>query len=207
MPNYVVQVSRVAKPGHTTQVLEAVVAQAESGSGRRNVSISVNADTGSGHLIVGAMVLDSIDEVEALSDKVSSTPELRSNAESIDSHCESSQVEILRVIEPMENPPPEAKFMVRNLIKAQPGKAGELLSTLLELRSQFDNEAHLPLITIPFVGDQDLVRATAMYSNLGGLEAQSNQLNTDVLKPYIDKIKSLRQSYVRHTARMVFVSS
>ncbi|MEC8912223.1 MAG: hypothetical protein VX917_02795 [Chloroflexota bacterium] len=207
MPNYVVQVSRVAKPGHTTQVLEAVVAQAESGSGRRNVSISVNADTGSGHLIVGAMVLDSIDEVEALSDKVSSTPELRSNAESIDSHCESSQVEILRVIEPMENPPSEAKFMVRNLIKAQPGKAGELLSTLLELRSQFDNEAHLPLITIPFVGDQDLVRATAMYSNLGGLEAQSDQLNTDVLKPYIDKIKSLRQSYVRHTARMVFMSS
>ena len=207
MPNYVVQVSRVAKPGHTTQVLEAVVAQAETGSGRRNVSISVNADTGSGHLIVGAMVLDSIDEVEALSDKVSSTPELRSNAESIDSHCESSQVEILRVIEPMENPPSEAKFMVRNLIKAQPGKAGELLSTLLELRSQFDNEAHLPLITIPFVGDQDLVRATAMYSNLGGLEAQSDQLNTDVLKPYIDKIKSLRQSYVRHTARMVFMSS
>ena len=207
MPNYVVQVSRVAKPGQTTQVLEAVVAQAESGSGRRNVSISVNADTGSGHLIVGAMVLDSIDEVEALSDKVSSTPELRSNAESIDSHCESSQVEILRVIEPMENPPSEAKFMVRNLIKAQPGKAGELLSTLLELRSQFDNEAHLPLITIPFVGDQDLVRATAMYSNLGGLEAQSDQLNTDVLKPYIDKIKSLRQSYVRHTARMVFMSS
>ena len=207
MPNYVVQVSRVAKPGHTTQVLEAVVAQAESGSGRRNVSISVNADTGSGHLIVGAMVLDSIDEVEALSDKVSSTPELRSNAERIDSHCESSQVEILRVIEPMENPPSEAKFMVRNLIKAQPGKAGELLSTLLELRSQFDNEAHLPLITIPFVGDQDLVRATAMYSNLGGLEAQSDQLNTDVLKPYIDKIKSLRQSYVRHTARMVFMSS
>ena len=207
MPNYVVQVSRVAKPGHTTQVLEAVVAQAESGSGRRNVSISVNADTGSGHLIVGAMVLDSIEEVEALSDKVSSTPELRSNAESIDSHCESSQVEILRVIEPMENPPSEAKFMVRNLIKAQPGKAGELLSTLLELRSQFDNEAHLPLITIPFVGDQDLVRATAMYSNLGGLEAQSDQLNTDVLKPYIDKIKSLRQSYVRHTARMVFMSS
>ena len=207
MPNYVVQVSRVAKPGHTTQVLEAVVAQAESSSGRRNVSISVNADTGSGHLIVGAMVLDSIDEVEALSDKVSSTPELRSNAESIDSHCESSQVEILRVIEPMENPPSEAKFMVRNLIKAQPGKAGELLSTLLELRSQFDNEAHLPLITIPFVGDQDLVRATAMYSNLGGLEAQSDQLNTDVLKPYIDKIKSLRQSYVRHTARMVFMSS
>ena len=153
------------------------------------------------------MVLDSIDEVEALSDKVSSTPELRSNAESIDSHCESSQVEILRVIEPMENPPSEAKFMVRNLIKAQPGKAGELLSTLLELRSQFDNEAHLPLITIPFVGDQDLVRATAMYSNLGGLEAQSDQLNTDVLKPYIDKIKSLRQSYVRHTARMVFMSS
>ena len=207
MPNYVVQVSRVAKPGQTTQVLEAVVAQAESGSGRRNVSISVNADTGSGHLIVGAMVLDSIDEVEALSDKVSSTPELRSNAESIDSHCESSQVDILRVIEPMENPPSEAKFMVRNLIKAQPGKAGELLSTLLELRSQFDNEAHLPLITIPFVGDQDLVRATAMYSNLGGLEAQSDQLNTDVLKPYIDKIKSLRQSYVRHTARMVFMSS
>ena len=207
MPNYVVQVSRVAKPGHTTQVLEAVVAQAESGSGRRNVSISVNADTGSGHLIVGAMVLDSIDEVEALSDKVSSTPELRSNAESIDSHCESSQVEILRVIEPMENPPSEAKFMVRNLIKAQPGKAGELLSTLLELRSQFDNEAHLPLITIPFVGDQDLVRATAMSSTLGGLEAQSDQLNTDVLKPYIDKIKSLRQSYVRHTARMVFMSS
>ena len=207
MPNYVVQVSRVAKPGQTTQVLEAVVAQAVSGSGRRNVSISVNADTGSGHLIVGAMVLDSIDEVEALSDKVSSTPELRSNAESIDSHCESSQVEILRVIEPMENPPSEAKFMVRNLIKAQPGKAGELLSTLLELRSQFDNEAHLPLITIPFVGDQDLVRATAMYSNLGGLEAQSDQLNTDVLKPYIDKIKSLRQSYVRHTARMVFMSS
>ena len=207
MPNYVVQVSRVAKHGHTAQVLEAVVAQAESGSGRRNVSISVNADTGSGHLIVGAMVLDSIDEVEALSDKVSSTPELRSNAESIDSHCESSQVEILRVIEPMENPPSEAKFMVRNLIKAQPGKAGELLSTLLELRSQFDNEAHLPLITIPFVGDQDLVRATAMYSNLGGLEAQSDQLNTDVLKPYIDKIKSLRQSYVRHTARMVFMSS
>ena len=75
MPNYVVQVSRVAKPGHTTQVLEAVVAQAESGSGRRNVSISVNADTGSGHLIVGAMVLDSIEEVEALSDRVSSTPE------------------------------------------------------------------------------------------------------------------------------------
>ena len=207
MPNYVVQVSRVAKPGHTTQVLEAVVAQAESGSGRRNVSISVNADTGSGHLIVGAMVLDSIEEVEALSDRVSSTPELRSNAENIDSHCDSSQVEILRVIEPMENPPSEAKFMVRNLIKAQPGKAGELLSTLLELRSQFDNEAHLPLITIPFVGDQDLVRATAMYSNLGGLEAQSDQLHTDVLKPYIDKIKSLRQSYVRHTARMVFMSS
>ncbi len=46
-----------------------------------------------------------------------------------------------------------------------------------------------------------------MYSNLGGLEAQSDQLNTDVLKPYIDKIKSLRQSYVRHTARMVFMSS
>ena len=49
MPNYVVQVSRVAKPGHSTQVLDAVVAQAERGSGQRNVSISVNADTGAGH--------------------------------------------------------------------------------------------------------------------------------------------------------------
>ena len=64
MPNYVVQVSRVAKPGHSTQVLDAVVAQAERGSGQRNVSISVNADTGSGHLIVGAMVFDSIENVE-----------------------------------------------------------------------------------------------------------------------------------------------
>ena len=207
MPNYVVQVSRVAKPGHSTQVLDAVVAQAERGSGQRNVSISVNADTGSGHLIVGAMVFDSIENVEALSDKISSTPELRSNSENIDSHCESSRVEILKVIKPMENPPSESKFMVRNLIKAQPGKAGDLLSAILDLRHHFDAGANLPLITVPFVGDQDLVRATSMYDSLRSFEAQNDFLNTDSLKPYLDKIRSVRQSYVRHTARMVFMSS
>ena len=91
MSSYVLQVNRVAKPGHSKDVLDLVTTQFEKGSGSRNVSISAFASTGSGHLIVGARVLDSIEKVEEISDNLD-----REQSDRIDSHCNNVQVEMLR---------------------------------------------------------------------------------------------------------------
>ena len=84
MPSYVLQSRRVSKPGLGQKVLDAVVAQFKSASTKGNVSISVNAPTGSGHLIVGARVLDSIDEIEKVNDNVINSMSI---LDSIDTHC------------------------------------------------------------------------------------------------------------------------
>ena len=202
MPGYVLQVNRVAKPGHSKEVLDAVTAQSEKSSGSRNVSISAFAPTGSGHLIVGARVLDSIEKVEEISDSVD-----REQADSIDIHCDNVQVEMLRIIEAGENQPSAPKFMARNLLQAKPGKAGELLSAVLELRSMFPDGVLKPLITVPYVGDQDLVRATAIYDSLKSFENHSDLLAEDTYKPYLKRIRELRESYIRHTARITFIRS
>ena len=202
MSNYVLQVNRVAKPGHSKDVLDLVTTQFEKGSGSRNVSISAFASTGSGHLIVGARVLDSIEKVEEIIDNLD-----REQSDRIDSHCNNVQVEMLRVIEPIENPPSVPKLMARNLFKAKPGKAGELLSVLLELRSMFPDGVLKPLITVPYVGDQDLVRATGIYDSLKSFENHSDLLVEDTFKPYLQKIRDLRESFIRYTAKITFIRS
>ena len=64
-----------------------------------------------------------------------------------------------------------------------------------------------PLITVPYVGDQDLVRATAIYDSLKSFENHSDLLAEDTYKPYLKRIRELRESYIRHTARITFIRS
>ena len=203
MPNYVLQSRRVAKPGLGQKVLDAVVEQFKTGSTQGNVSISVNAPTGSGHLIVGARVLDSIDEIEKVNDNVINSMSI---LDSIDTHCTDVQAQILRVLAPGENMPSNPKYMARNILKAKSGKAQELAAALLEIRDLYDDDMK-PLITVPYVGDQDIVRATSIYDSLASFEKHSDAINGDKFKSAVQKVRDLRQTYVRHTARMVYVAN
>ncbi len=203
MPSYVLQSRRVSKPGLGQKVLDAVVAQFKSASTKGNVSISVNAPTGSGHLIVGARVLDSIDEIEKVNDNVINSMSI---LDSIDTHCTDVQAQILKVLAPGENMPSNPKYMARNILKAKPGKAQELASLLLEIRDLYGDDMK-PLITVPYVGDQDIVRATAIYDSLSSFEKHSDAINGDKFKSAVQKVRDLRQSYIRHTARMVYLGN
>ena len=203
MPNYVLQSRRVAKPGLGQKVLDAVVDQFKTGSTQGNVSISVNAPTGSGHLIVGARVLDSIDEIEKVNDNVVNDMSI---LDSIDTHCTDVQAQILRVLAPGENLPAKPKYMARNIIKAKSGKAPEVAAVLLEIRDLYGDDMK-PLITVPYVGNQDIVRATAIYDSLASFEKHSDAITGDKFKSAVQKVRDLRQAYVRHTARMVYVAN
>ena len=203
MPNYVLQSRRVAKPGLGQKVLDAVVDQFKTRSTQGNVSISLNAPTGSGHLVVGARVLDSIDEIEEGFDNVVNDMSI---LDSIDTHCTDVQAQILKVLAPGENLPSNPKYMARNILKAKPGKAQELASLLLEIRDLYGDDMK-PLITVPYVGNQDIVRATAIYDSLSSFEKHSDAINGDKFKSAVQKVRDLRQSYIRHTARMVYLGN
>ena len=200
MPNYVLQSRRVAKPGLGQKVLDAVVEQFKTGSTQGNVSISVNAPTGSGHLIVGARVLDSIDEIEKVNDRVIDSMNI---LDSIDIHCTDVQAQVLRILAPAENMPSKPKYMARNILKAKSGKAQELAAALLEIRDLYGDDMK-PLITVPYVGNQDIVRATAIYDSLASFEKHSDAIYGDKFKSAVQKVRDLRQAYIRHTARMVY---
>lgn len=203
MPSYVFQARRVAKPGSTQKVLGAVVERFKSWSVKGNVSISLNAPTGSGHLIVGARVVDSIDEIENLSDQA---VESMGTHDSIDAHCTDIEAQVLRVLAPGENMPEKPKYMARNILKAKPGKAQELAGVLLEIRDLYGDDMK-PLITVPYVGNQDIVRATAIYDSLASFEKHSDAINGDKFKLAVQKVRELREVYVRHTAKMVYVAN
>ncbi len=203
MPNYVLQIRRVAKPGSAQKVLDATVAQAAKNSGNRNVSISFNARTGSGHLIIAARVFDSIDEIEARTDAAVSS---MGGIDSIDSDCTEAHAQVLRILAPAENAPDKPKIMARNIFKAKPGKAQELSGALIELRDLYGDDMK-PLITVPYVGDQDIVRATTLYDGLVSFEKHTDAVNGDKFKSIVQKVRDLRVSYVRHTARIVFMES
>ena len=203
MPNYVLQSRRVAKPGSGQKVLDAVVEQFKTGSTQGNVSISVNAPTGSGHLIVGARVLGSIDEIEKVNDRVIDSMNI---LDSIDIHCTDVQAQVLRILAPAENMPSKPKYMARNILKAKSGKAQELAAALLEIRDLYGDDMK-PLITVPYVGNQDIVRATAIYDSLASFEKHSDAIYGDKFKSAVQKVRDLRQAYIRHTARMVYVAN
>lgn len=203
MPNYVLQIRRVAKPGSAQKVLDSVVAQIVKANGQRNVSISLNTETGSGHLIIAARVLDSIDEIESRTDSAMSS---MGNFDSIDSDCAEVRAEILKVLAPAENGPTEPKYMARNIFQARPGKAMELAEAILEIRELYGS-AMKPLVTVPYMGNQDVVRATAIYDGLASFEKHADTVQDDKFKSAVQKVRDLRVSYVRNTARIVFMQS
>ena len=96
--------------------------------------------------------------------------------------------------------------MARNIFKAKPGKAQELSGALIELRDLYGDDMK-PLITVPYVGDQDIVRATTLYDGLVSFEKHTDAVNGDKFKSIVQKVRDLRVSYVRHTARIVFMES
>ena len=81
-----------------------------------------------------------------------------------------------------------------------------MAAALLEIRDHYGEDMK-PLITVPYVGDQDIVRATAIYDSLASFEKHSDAINGDKFKSAVQKVRDLRQTYVRHTARMVYVAN
>jgi len=204
MPNYIQNIRRVPKPGKFNSVLERQVETLKSLNRPGNVSFSVSNSLDMDGAIITALIFESISEVEDFHDAFRSNPDALKRFDDLASDCDNVNIQLLRVIEPTVMPKGGPKYLSRTIFFAKHGEARNLIGAMSELRNALDTAT--PLITVSVAGNLDIVRATIGVSSLEELETIGDEITSDKIRPYVEKVTGLTVRAVRSLSIVEYAS-
>ena len=209
MPNFILNIRRVTKPGQEGALTDSAVETLKGSNVQGNVSFEVSTAALSDSAVVNALLVDSLSDVEKLHDAVLGNPDAAHTQLYYATNGLASKVTttLYRIIDPIEPGPDDqpgpGKYMSRLLLMAKRGEASNLLSTLQGIRSNIPGRK--PMINMAVAGNPDLVRVVAMYRSLEEFQTeQERRRQSDEMKSAVGQIGGLTTMVRSTLARVVY---
>jgi len=209
MPNFIMNIRRITKPGQEGTLLNSAVETLKGSNVRGNVSFEVSGPAIGDPAVTNALLFDSLSDVEALHDAVLSNPDAPHTQLYYSTNGLASKVTstLYRIIDPIEpgpdDQPGSGKYMSRTLVMAKRGEVSNLLSTVQELRSNL--QGRKPMINMAVAGNPDLVRVVAMYRSLEEFQAeQAKRRESAAMKSALGQIGGLTMMARQTLSRVVY---
>jgi hypothetical protein len=209
MPNFILNIRRVTKPGQEGTLIDSAVETLKGSNVQGNVSFEVSTAALSDSTVTNALLFDSLSDVEKLHDAVLSNPDAAHTQLYYATNGLASKVTttLYRIIDPVEpgpdDQPGSGKYMSRMLLMAKRGEASNLLSTLQGIRSNIPGRK--PMINMAVAGNPDLVRIVAMYRSLEEFQTeQERRRQSDEMKSAVGQIGGLTTMVRSTLARVVY---
>ena len=208
MPNFIMNIRRVTKPGQEGTLIDSAVETLKGSNVQGNVSFEVSTAALSDSAVVNALLVDSLSDVEKLHDAVLGNPDAAHTQLYYATNGLASKVTttLYRIIDPVEpgpdDQPGSGKYMSRMLLMAKRGEASNLLSTLQGIRSNIPGRK--PMINMAVAGNPDLVRIVAMYRSLEELQTvQARRRESDEMQSAFGQIAGLTTMMRQTLSRVV----
>ena len=209
MPNFILNIRRVTKPGQEGALVDSAVESLKGGNVQGNVSFDASFPVMADPAVTNALLFDSLSDVENLHDAFLSNPERAPLFYATNGMASKVTSTLYRIIDPIEPGPDDqpgpGKYMTRMLLMAKRGEASNLLSTLQGIRSNIPGRK--PMINMAVAGNPDLVRIVAMYRSLEEFQTeQERRRQSDEMKSALGQIGGLT-TMVRSTLSRVVYNS
>ena len=207
MPNFIMNIRRVTKPGQEGALIDSAVETLKGSNVQGNVSVEISAAALSDSVVTNAVLFDSLSDVEKLHDAFLSNPERSAQFYATNGLASKVTSTLYRIIDPIEPGPDDqpgpGKYMSRMLLMAKRGEASNLLSTLQGIRSNIPGRK--PMINMAVAGNPDLVRIVAMYRSLEEFQTeQERRRQSDEMKSAVGQIGGLTTMVRSTLARVVY---
>lgn len=207
MPNFIMNIRRVTKPGQEGALMDSAVESLKGGNVQGNVSFDASFPVMADPAVTNALLFDSLSDVEKLHDAFLSNPERAALFYATNGMASKVTNTLYRIIDPIEPGPDDqpgpGKYMTRMLLMAKRGEASNLLSTLQGIRSNIPGRK--PMINMAVAGNPDLVRIVAMYRSLEEFQTeQERRRQSDEMKSAIGQIGGLTTMVRSTLARVVY---
>jgi hypothetical protein len=209
MPNFIMNIRRVTKPGQEGALIDSAVESLKGTNVQGNVSFDTSFPVMADPTVTNALLFDSLSDVEKLHDAFLSNPDpaLAQRYYATNGLASKVTTTLYRIIDPVEPGPDEklgqGKYMSRMLLMAKRGEAANLLSTLQGIRSNIPGRK--PMINMAVAGNPDLVRIISMYRSLEEFQTeQERRRQSDEMKSAIGEIGGLTTMVRSTLARVVY---
>ena len=208
MPNFILNIRRVTKPGQEGTLIDSAVENLKGSNVQGNVSVEVSAAALSDSVVTNALLFDSLSDVEKLHDAAfsNSNPGLAQRFYATNDLASKVTSTLFRIIDPIEPGPDDqpgpGKYLHRTVFVAKRGEASNLLSTLQGIRSNMPGRK--PMINMAVAGNPDVVRIVAMYRSLEELQTvQARRRESDEMQSAFGQIAGLTTMVRSTLARVV----
>ena len=207
MPNFILNIRRVTKPGQEGALVDSAVESLKGGNVQGNVSFDASFAVMADPAVTNALLFDSLSDVEKLHDAFLSNPEHAPLFYATNGMASKVTSTLYRIIDPIEpgpdDQPGSGKYMSRTLVMAKRGEVSNLLSTVQELRSNL--QGRKPMINMAVAGNPDLVRVVAMYRSLEEFQAeQAKRRESAAMKSALGQIGGLTMMARQTLSRVVY---
>ena len=208
MPNFIMNIRRVTKPGQEGTLIDSAVETLKGSNVRGNVSVEVSAAALSDSVVTNALLFDSLSDVDKLHDAAfsNSNPALAQRFYATNGLASKVTSTLFRIIDPIEPGPDDqpgpGKYLHRTVFVAKRGEASNLLSTLQGIRSNMPGRK--PMINMAVAGNPDVVRIVAMYRSLEELQTvQARRRESDEMQSAFGQIAGLTTMMRQTLSRVV----
>ena len=214
MPNFIMNIRRVTKPGQEGTLIDSAVetlkGSKETLKGSNvegNVTVDVSFPVMADPAVTNALLFDSLSDVEKLHDATLNNPEHAARFASTNALSAKVTTTLYRIIDPFEPGPDDqpglGKYLNRTLLVAKRGEASNLLSTLQEMRSNIPGRK--PMINMAVAGNPDVVRIVTPYRSLEEVQtAQERRRDSDEAQSAFGQIAGLTTMIRQTLARGVY---
>jgi len=208
MPNFILNIRRVTKPGQEGTLIDSAVENLKGSNVQGNVSVEVSAAALSDSVVTNALLFDSLSDVDKLHDAAfsNSNPALAQRFYATNGLASKVTSTLFRIIDPIEPGPDDqpgpGKYLHRTVFVAKRGEASNLLSTLQGIRSNMPGRK--PMINMAVAGNPDVVRIVAMYRSLEELQTvQARRRESDEMQSAFGQIAGLTTMMRQTLSRVV----
>jgi hypothetical protein len=180
MPNFIMNIRRITKPGQEGALVAAAIETLNGANTPGNVSIDISTAVMSDPAVTNALQFDTLSDVEQLHDAALGNPESELIQRFYATNALASKVTttLYRIIDPVELGPDDQigmlKYMSRTLLMAKRGEASNVLNVVREVRS--NRPGRKPMINMAVLGNPDLVRIVRWYRSLEELEMEQARM-------------------------------
>ena len=157
--------NRNFKPGELDR--DGLIQELDNSAAGGVVAVSINAPIPGGLMAITSVPFNDLDAVEQEEDSFLADADRITQRRALDSKCLSVRTIVWKTIESFENNTGiTPKYVMRTTIKAKPGKAQEIISSLQEGRNAQVEGGNRFSISTPINGYPDFVRITGLMESL-----------------------------------------
>ena len=212
MPECMVIMTRRPLEGQVFSVLEeqvqsiASIAQSENTPIVRGlVTVTVGNQVPEGIDVTTNLIFRSYPEYDDFQSGLMDNEAYIERFDSIASKCQFVSIDLCEIIRPIEGAPEgfNAKYLVRNVFTAKPGKRSELIDVLVEQRESLTPGSHKANLTTP-LSSWDQIRAGRAFDSYQALAESLSQIESPANRSGWGRVVDLTDQMTRTISKIQY---